>query len=492
MKQENLKINVVFNILSQVILYITPLVIAPYISRTLGPTGVGEYSFAYSIIYYFNIFIIFGFNSYGTKQIASVRDNSDERNKSFWGIICARFLIFIPVSILYVLLVITGVFNEVSSTAVLLALIPVLISSAMDVSFLLQGVEKFRVISLIQVVINITYMAMILLFVKSYNDLIFYTIFKSCIGVCTAFLQIFFVAKYVSKPIIKKDSVVISLKESSLFFLPTVIMTINPILDQTMLGALASVEEIAYYEQIYKIISLVNMLVGAIAPVMLSRISYLYASGDFNECRKKIGQAMHLAYFLIIPAMVGLICIARHFVPAYFGLEFTPAINVMYILAISVMFSPISSIIISSYYYPTHRVKLVTMLMAVSIALNTIANIFAIKYLGAVGAALTTTTLAVLAHILYVLFSWKNIDYISVYKSTWKIVISSILMAVGITVVDCFLMPLITPNEIIITIIEIVVGAGLYGIALLVLREGLVYEVLMTLKRKILKSGGVS
>lgn len=36
MKQENLKINVVFNILSQVILYITPLVIAQYISRTIG------------------------------------------------------------------------------------------------------------------------------------------------------------------------------------------------------------------------------------------------------------------------------------------------------------------------------------------------------------------------------------------------------------------------------------------------------------------------
>lgn len=492
MKQENLKLNIIFNIFSQIVLYITPLVIAPYISRTLGATGVGEYSYAYSIIYYFNIFIIFGFNSYGTKQIASVRDNSDERNKSFWGIICARFLIFIPVSILYILLVVDGVFNNVSSTAVFLALIPVLISSAMNVSFLLQGVEKFRIISLIQVVINITYMAMILLFVKSYNDLIFYTFFKSCIEVCTAFLQMFFVAKYVSKPIIKLDSIVKSLKESFMFFLPTVIMTINPILDQTMLGALANVEEVAYYEQIYKIISLVNMLVGAIAPVMLSRISYLYASGDFNESRKKIGQAMHLAYFLIMPAMVGLVCIARHFVPAYFGLEFTPAVNVMYILAISVMFSPISSIIISSYYYPTHRVKLVTMLMAVSIALNTIANIFAIKYLGAVGAGLTTTTLAISAHILYVLFSWKNIDYKNIYKSTWKIIVSSILMAAGIFFVDAFFMPLITSNEIIITIIEIIVGVGLYGISLLALKEELVYEVLMTLKRKIFKSGGVS
>lgn len=492
MKQENLKINVIFNIISQIVLYITPLVIAPYISRTLGATGVGKYSYAYSIIYYFNIFIIFGFNSYGTKQIARVRDNADKRNESFWGIILSRLIIFVPISLLYALLVLNGFFSNVASGSLLIALIPVMLSSMMDVSFLLQGVEKFRIISLTQVTVNIAYMVMIFMFVKSYDDLVLYTILKSCIGVCTALLQMFFLAKYISKPVIRKDSIVISLKESFMFFLPTVIMTINPILDQTMLGAMASVEEVAYYEQTYKIISLVNMLVGAIAPVMLSRISYLYASGEFDECKKKIGQAMHLAYFLIIPAMVGLVCIARHFVPAYFGQEFTPAINVMYVLAISVLFSPISSIIINSFYYPTHRVKLVTILMTFSIVLNTIANIFAIKYLGAVGAALTTTTLAILAHILYVVFSWKNIDYISIYKSAWKIVVSSILMATGIIVSDSFIIPLFTSNEVITTVIGIVFGVTLYGLSALIIKEELVYEILITLKRKLFKNGGVS
>ena len=484
MKQENLKLNIVFNILSQIVLYITPLIVAPYISRTLGATGVGEYSYAYSILYYFNIFIVFGFTSYGTKQIARLRDNAEERNKTFWGILFSRSAIFIVVSILYIFIVLSGAFKRTAETAILLALIPAMLSSAMDMSFLLQGVEKFRIISIVQVVVNVVYMACIFIFVKSYDDLILYTVIKSCIGIAVAIIQFKFVCKYISKPVIDKNQIKIAFRESFAFFLPTVIMSINPMLDQTLLGALADVKQVAYYEQTYKIICLVNMLVGAISPVMLSRVSYLYASGNIEECKKKIGQAMHLGYFIIIPAMVGLVCVAKYFVPAYFGDDFIPAVNVMYVLSVSVLFSPISSIIISSYYYPTHKVRLVTVLMAISIIANTIGNIFAIKYLGAVGAALTTSTLAILAHILYVTFSWKSIDYVSVYKSVGKILISAIVMAL---VIFTFNKVLNINSDLLITIIDVVIGAATYGVCCLILKEELISQGLAGVKKKVQK-----
>ena len=94
MKQKliSIKLNFIYSILSQLFLYITPLIVAPYITRVLGSSGVGEFSLGNSIIYYFNIIIIFGFTTYGTSSVSKNRFDDNELNKSFWGVIFSRII----------------------------------------------------------------------------------------------------------------------------------------------------------------------------------------------------------------------------------------------------------------------------------------------------------------------------------------------------------------------------------------------------------------
>ena len=49
--------NYVYNIIYQVLSRVVPLVLTPYLGRVLGADGIGEFSYASSIVAFFIIFV---------------------------------------------------------------------------------------------------------------------------------------------------------------------------------------------------------------------------------------------------------------------------------------------------------------------------------------------------------------------------------------------------------------------------------------------------
>ena len=92
LKAKSAKKNYVYNVLYQVLLLIVPLITTPYISRVLGPEGVGQYSYAYSLITYFTLFAALGFGYYAQREIAANREDAYIRSKLFWEITLCRLL----------------------------------------------------------------------------------------------------------------------------------------------------------------------------------------------------------------------------------------------------------------------------------------------------------------------------------------------------------------------------------------------------------------
>ena len=64
---ESIKKNFIYNIVYQVLLIFLPLITAPYISRTLGATAVGIYSYTNSVAYYFLMLAMLGISNYGNR-----------------------------------------------------------------------------------------------------------------------------------------------------------------------------------------------------------------------------------------------------------------------------------------------------------------------------------------------------------------------------------------------------------------------------------------
>lgn len=481
-----MKKNVLLNFFVQIITYLTPFILSPYLSRVLMPSGIGEYSFGNSIAYYFSIIIIFGFTNYGTKKISSNRQNKKEYSHHFWSIFFAR-LIFGLLSIFsYVLLLNLNLFSDKIHQYIYYSLILLLVADIMDISYLFQGLEEFSIASISNLVVNIGYMMLVFFLVKTEEDLFIYSFLKSGIKLAYSLILWCFAWKKLNAPVINYRSVLQVFKNSFLFFLPGLVMTLNQSLDILMLGSLSNTCETGYYEQVHKIVALVCSLIYAIGPILLSRISFLYSIKDEEEIKKKVAKLFRFTLLIILPACIGLYIIAPIFVPLYFGNDFIPAIDVMYCFIPEILFSCVSSIIINSYFYPTGNTSKCTIVVSFTTILNFLLNLWFIKNLGAMGAALASSISGFMQLVLLLIFSIKKVDYLFILRGSWKIVFSSILMG-ALTFFINRLLLLTNLNYFYVTIIDILCGGLFYFCFCILFKEEFLKESVTIIINKIKK-----
>ena len=144
MKEKKVVINYIFNTSYQLLALIVPLITTPYISRVLRPSGIGVYSYTYSIVCYFTLCAILGTATYGNKKIGILQDNPIERTKKFWDIFLLRFItssIALGLYIIYVCL-----FSSNKEIAFIQSFY--ILGVMFDISWFFQGMEDFKRIAI--------------------------------------------------------------------------------------------------------------------------------------------------------------------------------------------------------------------------------------------------------------------------------------------------------------------------------------------------------
>ena len=485
---KSIKANIIFNFLIQIVTYLTPFILSPYLSRVLLASGIGEYTYGNSFAYYFCILISFGFTSYGNKKIAEERDDISLYSRSFWKVVISKFILgFLSIST-YISLVALNVFPNSVNYYVYLALLLLLIGEMLDISFLFQGLEEFISLSIINVAVNILYMCFVFFFVRNIDDLIVYSFLKSGIKLACSIIMWVVASRKVSFVSLRLVDVFETFKSSVFYFLPSLVMTISPSLDMLMIGGFGGNLEVGYYEQVHKIVALICSLIYALGPILLSRISYLKKDKNDAEANNKFKKLIKGGCLILLPSIFGLLSICQYFVPLYFGDDFYPAINVMYAFLPEIFFSCISSMIINSFFYPEEKTISCTLIVFVSTLLNFLMNLFFISRFGAFGAAIASSLSGFIQMMCLIWFSKKKIFFDVLVKGVWKIALSSIIMMGSIFLFNYLLDVFSINKNFVIVLSDILFGAFVYSACLLILKEDIVYELIKSMfKRKGLK-----
>ena len=72
----------------------------------LAQMGVGRYSYAFAIAYYFAIFAMLGVNNYGNRTIATVSGDKEKQSKTFWSIYLFQLFFAVISIVAYILYII--------------------------------------------------------------------------------------------------------------------------------------------------------------------------------------------------------------------------------------------------------------------------------------------------------------------------------------------------------------------------------------------------
>ena len=169
-----LKSNLIYNFIYQLVMLCFPLIVTPYISRTIGAYGIGVYSYNYSVAHYFVIFAVLGVSNYGTRSISVCQENGDraDLSKCFFEIYGVQFICSIIASFVYVIysiFVSKRLFESIIFTIYV-------ISTFFDITWFFFGIERFRVVLTRNLCVKVLTAVLIFLFVQSQEDIYIYCI----------------------------------------------------------------------------------------------------------------------------------------------------------------------------------------------------------------------------------------------------------------------------------------------------------------------------
>ena len=470
MKEQSIKKNIIFSTCYQILLLITPLVTTPYISRVLGPTGNGIYSYTNSYQLYFSMFAALGTLSYGQREIARNRDSKYERSKLFWEI---EFLTIFTSGICIIIWLLFSL-SQPHYNIYFLILTLNIFATMFDISWFYAGIEQFKFIVLRNSFFKILGVVLQLTLVNDANDVALY-IFILCITNLLGSISMWMALVHLIEIVpFSKLNIYRHFKETVVYFIPTIATSIYTVLDKTLIGLITHDEsQNGYYEQATKVVNLMKALTFAsLNSVLGSRISYLFAEERYEEIKERINTSIDYILFMGIGMSFGLIAVAPRFVPIFFGKGYDTVIYLLYIFSPIVTIIGISNCLGSQYYTPAGLRKQSTKYIIFGALMNLCLNIILIPKFLSMGAATASLIAECVITFLYLKNGTDYFNPMDLLKKGWKKIIAALVMLSAINILNK-----VDLGNIYVLLLEIFSGAAVYIITLFVLRDSLLIKI---------------
>ena len=483
-KRDSLKKSSFFNILIKVFAYIIPLILSPYLYRTLNVSGIGEYTFQYSYVSYFMLVAAFGFDSYGSKAITTATNSKEEMTKRFWSVYYAKLFLGTVCLIIYFSMVFSHVFGDSSSIVSYCVLSLFIVGTMTDVTFLFTGIEKFQSISLRTLFIKLVNLVLIFIFVHKETDFLAYVIIMSASFLLSSLAMYFPLHKYIGKPVFHGLNIWEDIKGASFFLIPSLAVTAYSTFGKTILGLFYDSTQVGYYESAVKVESVITSISYAVVPILLARNSYLIAIGRQKESDELISKGFNALMDLALPACVGVFCISDVFVPLFFGSADAQAIPMLKIACFAIPFVVISGIVNYAYLIPRGKLKQVNIIPLIVCAFSFVCNLLTIRFIGPNGAAISLLFTEILSAVIFFFCSRKDINYRVILKKIIKPFDSALIMGIFYFLANKILTMFFSVN--VSMVICIILCAILYGVLLILFKDDFCYQYYKNIKFKII------
>uniref|UniRef100_UPI003F68EA71 flippase n=1 Tax=Streptococcus pluranimalium TaxID=82348 RepID=UPI003F68EA71 len=382
----SLKKNVLYNLLYQFLLMAIPLVTTPYLSRVLGATGIGQYSYIYAVANYFVLFAMLGVNNYGNRTIAMSKRNKIEMSKNFWSIYFSQLFISVIVILFYFF------YSYIWSSDRILSLVASLfvISSALDINWFFFGIENFKVTVTRNMTIKLLTLIAVLLFVKDKNDIVLYT----TINVVGIFISQIVLWLFLKKHIVwikpRIFDIIIHVKPNLKLFIPVLAISLYKLMDKVMLAQMTDLQQVGFFETSEKIIQIPLAVVTSIGTVMLPKMSSLAIQKNRKESEKYIENSLYLIIFIISGVVFGIMAVSKEFVPLFYGAGYEANVSLFHILLPSCIFLSIANVVRTQILIPQEKDNIYIQSTIIGAILNVIINYLLIPNFFAIGAAIGT------------------------------------------------------------------------------------------------------
>lgn len=356
---------------------ILPLITLPYVTRILGASNYGVFSLSLNWITYFQIIVEYGFSFTGTRKVSVGETGRNKFNlqKLYNNIITARIILLF---ITYILMNIVSIFthasiNQYISMNILFIMI---IGIAFQLTWLFQGMQDMKVITIINAISRLFSVILIFLLIKEPKHIYVYCFCYSTTFILSALIGIIYANKKYGLRIkmSKITDAFLELKDGWDLFISQAISKIFSGFGITILGFITTSNMIGVYSAISKIPFVLILFFSPISQALFPYISIQF-NNSFNKAENIVKKFLKYTILGFCIIGLGIIFFREEIVSIVFGKNYQEYADLIIPLIIWTIISIVNNFLGPQYLVASGNSRLYSKAFSISIMITIFLNI---------------------------------------------------------------------------------------------------------------------
>ena len=316
----------------QIANYILPLILLPYLVRTLGVDGYGQLGFALAFTQYFILLTDYGFNWSATGDVAQKQNDKASINSLFWAV--TYFRLFLLVLSLIVLLLLCTVVPKFSALKPLMfACFVSVIASAISPTWLFQGIEKMGWMAVVNLSARVLIIPLTFLFVDNPTDVWIAAALQSLtlIWASVSGLAMLYGKGVIYLAPVKFDAILDNARRGWHVFISTAFVNFYTSTNVVILGFFAGDYATGIYASAEKLRQALQGLTTPVSQAIYPRVNALFAKDEGGAFRL-VRKTLYLLGGATLAASILVFIFAGYVVELALGAEYQSSVGILRIL----------------------------------------------------------------------------------------------------------------------------------------------------------------
>jgi O-antigen/teichoic acid export membrane protein len=474
--------NYFYNLLLTLANLLFPILSFPYVSRVLGPEGIGRVQFVFSFALYFSIIASMGVPIYGMKEIARYKDDIKGRSKVFSELISIHALMCISLALIYLVVIFTIPYFATNKDMYLAATLLILLGFT-AIEWVFSGMEEFKSIALRSVLFKIIGLGLLYTLIKGRADyrLYLYIMMFSFLG--NNILSLFLIRSKI-KPTFKNLHLRKHIMPLLFILATTLAASMYTEMDTVLLGFLSNDKTVGLYTAAVKLSKIAIPFVTSMGVILMPKIAKDFADKNFVQVQDTLNQTFKFLMFFAIPVVFGLALLAPEFISLFSGKEFLQATLSMRILSVLPLIIGLGHLFLFLILVPAGKNREMFLCVLCGLITSLILNILLTPHFHEVGSSIANIGSEIVVTGLYFYFIKKYFTF----SYEWPLVLEAVLSALIFIPVIWLARYLAVP--LVYTLAISIAGCAIayIGLQLFIFRNNFVFGLLDFVKAKFTKA----
>lgn len=389
--------------------FILPLIIFPYLVRTLGSEKYGLVMVAQSVALFLTIIVDFGFNISATREVANLKNDKEKLSQFYWNVFSVKLaLIIITFLLLLGLIICVDKFS--ADPLVYLFSFGLVLGQAIFPTWFFQGIEKMQVITIVNVAAKLFFTISLFFVVLSPADYEYVPIFNGLGFLISGLFGFVFSLQYVKFVFPKRSQVKEIIENSSSLFFSNFAVSLYTSSNTLILGFFAGDSIAGVYASMEKLILAIKSMYAPLYQAIFPNLS----TKPYDEIRSYIDKMRIPIGFLGLVISIIIFFGAKQILM----LAFDDALIVGYssvfqILGFISILSSLNMLYVTLYFPSIKKYKIRMKILISGGFLNLIIALSLVKFYTIYGVAISAVTTELFILLLAVYFYYKKIKKIA-------------------------------------------------------------------------------